>query len=143
MRLVPSRFTLAFHNKLPFAISVAPYSQNQTSIKNFKFKPSEFRKSCEESCYKSNTQVVFSPLFNSYKSRRKNLLDASVVLIQVFIRSPVHKSWGSFSSTYLEIKRKFDSMYVAIINDKGTTLSQHDFRAPTMDFKMGGGGLKK
>ena len=33
LRLVPSRSRLAFHNKLSFAISVAPYSQNQTSIK--------------------------------------------------------------------------------------------------------------
>ena len=31
---------------------------------------------------------MFSPFFNSYKSRRKNLLDASVVLIQALIRSP-------------------------------------------------------
>ena len=81
---------LAFHNKLPSAISITPYSQNQTSIKNFNFKSSEFWKFCEKSCYNSNTQVVFSPFFNSYKSRRKNLLDIGVVLIQALIRSPEH-----------------------------------------------------
>ena len=45
--------------------------------KNFNFKPTEFWKFCEERCYNSNTQAVFSPFFNSYKSRRKNLLDNS------------------------------------------------------------------
>ena len=31
---------------------------------------------------------MFAPFFTSYKSRRKNLLDASVVLIQALIRLP-------------------------------------------------------
>lgn len=32
-------------------------------------------------------------------------------------------SWASFSSEYLEIKRRFDAIYLALFNDKGTTLS--------------------
>ena len=78
---------LSFHNKLPFAISVVPYSQNQTSEKNFSFKLSKLGKFCEESCCNSNTQFALSRLFNSYKSK-KNSLDATVALIQVPIHSP-------------------------------------------------------
>ena len=46
---------------------------------------------------------MFSPFFNSYESRRKNLLDASVILIQALIRSPEQPGRNAFgrNSTFL------------------------------------------
>ena len=50
---------------------------------------------------------MFSPFFNSYKSRRKNLLEASVVLIQALIRSPEQCMKGLKAMLTLEIENQY------------------------------------
>ena len=72
-------------------MSAAPYSENQTSIK---ISTSSLQNS-ESFVRKAVITVIFTLCFHRclihVKSRRKNLLDASVVLIQALIRSPEHR----------------------------------------------------
>ena len=71
---------------------VAPYSQNQTSTKISTSSPSM----SESFVRKAVVTVILKLCFHRYliqikvKKKKKNLLDASIVLIQALIRSPEH-----------------------------------------------------